>query len=353
MTPHSLHRPAVGGAFRLFGKTAVLAHIPTDRLGNILDIAEDGIITINARHEIVLFNRGASKLFGYEPEEAAGRPLALLIPERFHARHGDQINEFGRSADQARPMGARREVWGRRKDGSEFPAEISISKLLADGEVWFTAIIRDVTERKQHEAVAQELEQLRTRARIADAEAAARKTETQFRRIVETANEGIWELDAEARIVFVNDRMAELLGYTTAEVQGRFKWDFLFEEDQEAVHELFERRKQGVSERADMRFRRRDGEAVWTLMSARPLFGEQGEFRGALDMFTDITDRRRAEESLRETTRQLWQAARLAGVGELAASIAHELNNPLGTVALRIERLLAKSPAEDPKRRSL
>jgi PAS domain S-box-containing protein len=319
----------------------------------VLDIVEDGVVAVDAGQQIILFNRGAARIFGYEPSEVAGGPLELLLPQRFHAAHRGQVEEFGRAAEAARMMGMRAEVCGRRKDGSEFPAEVSISKFLAGGAMLFTAIVRDVTERRTFEEAARELKELRTRARLADAEAAVRASETQYRRIVETAYEGIWELDAEARVTFVNGRMAEMLGYPPAEVLGRQKWDFLFEEDQSAVRALFERRRAGVSEQTDVRFRRRDGQAVWTLMSARPVTGEEGEFRGALDMFTDITDRRRAEDGLRETTRQLWQAARLAGVGELAASIAHELNNPLGTVALRVEQLLARTPADDPRRRAL
>jgi len=474
-------RVAPQGILRPPGKAAVLARIPPDRLADILDIAEDGVVTVDARQEIVLFNRGAAKLFGYDPDEVAGRPLDLLIPERFHHSHRDQVAEFGRSPESARAMGMRREVCGRRKDGSEFPAEVSISKFTVGGELLFTAIIRDVAERKRYEAAGRELEELRTRAKLAAAEAAVRDSETQYRRIVETANEGIWVLDADARVTFVNGRMAEMLGLTPGEVIGRRKWDFVFEEDLPAVRALFERRRAGASEQADVRFRRRDGAAVWALMSARPVVGDGGEFRGCLDMFTevterkkweatlalgeerlrlaldaglmgawewdrnsgrvhwdgtlfgllgvpetsapltiesffdrvhpedraalrrqltaaadsggqfegefrivrpdgevrwlvckgrvsragsdespkmhgvsyDVTDRRRAEDNLRETTRQLWQAARLAGVGELAASIAHELNNPLGTVALRVERLLAKTPADDPRRRSL
>jgi PAS domain S-box-containing protein len=177
---------------------------------------------------------------------------------------------------------------------------------------------------------------------------------------VETANEGIWQLDADARVTFVNDRMAELLGYRPGDLVGRQKWDFVFDEDEAAGRVLFERRRAGVSEQADVRFRHRDGRAVWTLMSARPMTDERGAFCGALDMFTDVTERRRAEDALRAkteelkmTTQQLWQAARLAGVGELAASIAHELNNPLGTVSLRVEGLLAKTPPDDPRRRPL
>jgi len=166
-------------------RSPVLARIPLDRLVDILDFAEDGIVTINAKHQIVLFNLGATKLFGYEPDEVAGRSINQIIPTRFHASHGGQIAEFGRSPEPAREMAKRREVSARRKDGSEFPAEISISKFVADGEMLFTAIVRDVTDRKQYEAVVRELEELRTRSQLADAEALIRESELRFHQIVE------------------------------------------------------------------------------------------------------------------------------------------------------------------------
>ena len=338
----------------------MLARIPADRLADLLDIAEDGIVTADARQVVVLFNRCAAKLFGYDPAEVVGRPLDLLIPHRFRPAHEGQVAEFGRAPDPARLMGERREVYGLRKDGTEFPAEVSISKLDTGAGLLFTAIVRDVTERKRYEAATRELAELRTRALLAEAEAAARHSDSRFRRIVEAANEGIWELDADARVVFVNDRMAELLGRRPAEVRGRAMWDFLFDEDQAAARALFDRRRAGESGQADVRFRHRDGRAVWTLLSGRPVADATGAFGGTLDMFTDVTERRRAEDALRErtdelraTTQQLWQAAKLAGVGELAASIAHELNNPLGTVSLRVEGLLAKTPEGDPRRRPL
>lgn len=352
----------------------VLARISADQLAEILDITEDGIVTVDAQQEIVLFNRGAAKIFGYAPEEIVGQPLELLLPARFQSAHRGQVEEFGRSPSTARLMGDRREVYGRRKSGAEFPAEVSISKFGSGEGMLFTAIVRDVTERRRFEASERELEQLKGKAKLAEAEAAARESEIQYRRIVETANEGIWQLDADARVTFVNARMAEMLGYKPEEIRGKHKWDFIFDEDQVAVRTLFERRRAGVSEQADIRFRHRNGQSVWTLMSARPLIDAGGEFRGALDMFTDVTERKRAEnavretseqreraladlqtktEELRATTQQLWQAARLAGVGELAASIAHELNNPLGTVSLRIETLLSKTPQDDPRRKLL
>ena len=127
----------------------------------------------------------------------------------------------------------------------------------------------------------------------------ASRAASRFRRIFETANEGIWILDADARVTLVNHRMAEMLGYTPAEILGRHKWDFLFDEDQPAVRALFERRRAGISEQVDVRFRHKEGRPVWALMAARPLADERGRFQGALDMSTDVTERVRAEQELR------------------------------------------------------
>jgi PAS domain S-box-containing protein len=122
------------------------------RFEGILEIAEDAIISIDADQLIVLFNQGAEKIFGYTQAEIIGSPLDLLLPQRFENVHRKHIHEFAQSADVARTMGHRREVSGRRKDGSEFPAEASISKLGLGGELVFTVILRDITERKWGEA---------------------------------------------------------------------------------------------------------------------------------------------------------------------------------------------------------
>lgn len=130
---------------------ASTVQISPDRLADILDVAEDGIITVNGRQEIVVFNRGAAKIFGYDPGEVLGQPLNRLIPPAFHAVHPGYLAEFARSSDTSRPMSQRKSVYGRRKDGTEFPAEITISKIEQGGETLFTAIVRDVTERKEYE----------------------------------------------------------------------------------------------------------------------------------------------------------------------------------------------------------
>ncbi len=121
------------------------------RLAGILNIAEDAIISVDARQIITLFNQGAEKIFGYSCQEVLGQSLELLLPSRFAHIHRRHIEEFSQSSEIARRMGERKELFALRKDGREFPAEASISKLQLGDEVFFTAILRDITERKQTE----------------------------------------------------------------------------------------------------------------------------------------------------------------------------------------------------------
>jgi PAS domain S-box-containing protein len=122
------------------------------RFSGILAIAADAIITIDAQHRVLHFNRGAEEIFGYAAAEMIGQPLSILLPLRFRAGHDAQIDAFGRSPDTSRRMGHRREVSGLRKDGTEFPAEASISRLDEPGGARvYTVVLRDITERKRAE----------------------------------------------------------------------------------------------------------------------------------------------------------------------------------------------------------
>ena len=134
------------------------------KFSGILAIAADAIITIDERHRIMHFNHGAEEIFGYAATEAIGQPLSLLLPERFRATHDAQVDEFARGAESARRMGHRRAVAGRRKDGTEFPAEASISKLdLSGGARILTVVLRDITERKWAEDADRFLTEVGTR----------------------------------------------------------------------------------------------------------------------------------------------------------------------------------------------
>jgi PAS domain S-box-containing protein len=117
----------------------------------MVDISADAVVSVDARQRIILFNRGAEAIFGYSRDEVHGKPLETLIPERFRTYHGAHMQAFSSGAESARLMGDRREIAGLRKNGEEFPAEASISRLDSPTGHIYTVVLRDVTERKRAE----------------------------------------------------------------------------------------------------------------------------------------------------------------------------------------------------------
>ena len=127
------------------------------RLADILDLAEDAIIVTERDRSITLFNQGAAKLFGYDPSEVLGKPIDLLLPERFWIAHSSSINTSTHHSESTHRMAQRCEVVGLKKDGCEFPAEASISLLSVGSRTTFTLIVRDITDRLRTERQLQSL----------------------------------------------------------------------------------------------------------------------------------------------------------------------------------------------------
>lgn len=147
------------------------------------------------------------------------------------------------------------------------------------------------------------------------AELALQQSEARYRRIVETASEGIWMIDADHKTTFANDRMAQLLGTTASAMLGRTLFDFMDEEGKHLAEIYIARRQQGIEEQHDFKFKRLDGSTLWAIIEMTPILDAEGRCQGALGMVTDITDRKRIEDQLRSLSDRLSLAIKSGAIG--------------------------------------
>ena len=257
----------------------VLESAQRDRL--LWQTSTDVVLMVSESNLIRFANPAILQVLGYRPEEVVGRPLTMLQPERLREAHRHGFARY--LATGTRKLDWRAvEIVARHRDGREIPVEISFSDMQIDGSRVFGAFMRDITQRMQQQQALQ-------------------RSEERYRRIVQTAEEGIWMIDAATATTFVNPKMASMLGYTAAEMLGRSMYDFMDERAKADARENVRRREMGISEQHDFRLTRKDGSDLWTAMSTSTAFDADGRYEGALAMVTDITERRRAEEALRES----------------------------------------------------
>jgi diguanylate cyclase (GGDEF)-like protein/PAS domain S-box-containing protein len=246
------------------------------RLAGMVATSTDAIMAVDLNGSILNWNAGAERMYGYTADEIIGRSISTITPE---AKAGELTGILdrarrGEAIDQV-------ETLRKRKDGSLVEVSISFSTLAdVDGTVIATTgIHRDISTAKR-------------------AAEALRASEERYRRIVETAYEGIWVIDAQNRTTFVNPRMAEMLGLPVEEMVGRSVLDFLDADGRASFAANQPSRVKGISAQREIRFTRKDGADLWTLLSIRPNFDEAGDYKGALAMAMDITERRRAQKAL-------------------------------------------------------
>lgn len=303
------------------------------KLAAIVESSQDAIVGKTLDGTITSWNKGAEKLYGFSAKEVVGSSIAFLSPP-------EQAHEVDAILERLRRGGAIDHFETNRltKSGKRISVSLTISPITDEyGAIQgASTIARDITERKE-------------------VEAALRASESRYHTLFEAAPDGIVVADPQSYYLDANASMCRMLGYSLSELTTLHAADIVVETEIEHIEPALGAIKAKSAYHREWQFQRKDGsvfpaEVMATIMSDGNLLG----------MVRDISEHKQAEAELRKkddelatATQQLWQASKLATMGELAASIAHELNNPLATISLRTEALAEQFAEDDNKRFAL
>lgn len=267
------------------------------RTRTILSLLPDPLVVYDMDGQVLFINEAFEKTFGWTLGELISRKLDFVPPEALpetmlnvnRMLRGELVTAF--------------ETKRTTKDGRKLDVLINTASFEEAGsQAGNIVVFRDITE-------------------IKTVEKALRDSETRYRNLVETISEGLLEVDQDNRITFCNQFFAQSLGYDKEALLGAKTLDMLDENNQAILRSQWNLRRQGKSSRYELGWTKADGGTLHCLVSATPLKDGQGNFRGALCLVTDITERKLLES-------QLLQAQKLESIGQLAAGIAHEINTP-------------------------
>ena len=296
----------------------------------VADSAADAIVTAGGRATIVGWNRGAERMFGWPAQEMIGQPLVTLMPE---SMGGTQTAAFGRFVgDPKRHVtGALTALTGRRKDGSDFPLELSLSDWTLDGQRYVTAIIRDVSERHV-------------------AEAAVREAQSGLRRLaraIDQTSDAVLVADQAGDILYVNPAFERLSGHALGEATrqdlrllGIGAGTPGFDEELRTTFAAI------GTWQGELVNQRKDGTRYTVDASISPVLDDAGAVSAHVAVIRDVTAERELEARLR-------QSQRLEAVGQLAGGVAHDFNNLLAAITGYAEFVRAALPEDGEARRDI
>lgn len=245
----------------------------------IFENTSEGFVLIDTETKIRTFNSRAQHLLLHNTSKkaAAGKSIIDFVPENIREDYREVINRVigGETISY--------DYFFRNPHGEDRWFSFVKSPVYASGKIVSVCITgSDITERK-------------------NAEAAMLEREYQYRRIVETAQEGIWILDKDDRVTFVNKKMCELLEYTDEEIIGKANTYFMDSAGKKVAARVSERRKKGIKESVDIGYITKSGKQIWAIVSATPIFDDAEEYTGVLAMSSDITEKKQLETLLEKT----------------------------------------------------
>jgi PAS domain S-box-containing protein len=295
----------------------------------VVETASDAVVSIDESDTIILANAATERIFGYRPEELIGRSLTVLMPGAMRKHHNAGFKRYLET-------GARHLNWqgteltALRANGEEFPAEVSFGEMTADKRKVFTGFIRDISEKKR-------------------AEEAVLSSERNLSLIINTMPVLAWSALPDGTVEFFNQRWLDYTGLSPEQAQGWGWAGALHRDDLGRMTGYWQSMvAAGGPGEIEARFRRFDGDYRWFLFRADPLRDESGAIVNWYGTNTDIDDRKRAEEALRNTQAELARMMRVMTIGQLTASIAHEVSQPLSGIITNASTCLRMLNSEPP-----